>query len=406
MMGSDHLAAMYLLPNRPRPGRRRHLLAVPTPLLLFLILITTVLTPTVARDVRVPYQEYDSSQFRRLARRGEIAIDRRAPPPRPTIQQRQENADPFGSIAAPLATPTSESEGSATASSSATDSAISIQSTFIVTPTNTISATATSTGNATSSVETASATAGPPSALPSPFDTSLGSNFTSQGCPNFFNAFLKNATFQDCHPTSLLLQNSNSFFRTSRSSALLSQALDASCNASLAQCSPLMASLASQLIQDSNCGQDYRNQNPLVTQAHAGLVSYEPLYRATCLRNGATGNYCFADAITNTSSPSDSYPYYTALGTVLPAAARPTCDECLQETMDIFAGYAANRDQPVSKTYISSAQQINIGCGPEYVNATVPVATVSNSAVKQGTVTEASALLAFIIGLVVACVAF
>ncbi len=167
-----------------------------------------------------------------------------------------------------------------------------------------------------------------------------------------------------------------------------------------------MASLASQLMQASNCGQDYRNQNPLVMQAYAGLVSYEPLYRATCLRNGATGNYCFADAITNTSSPSDSYPYYTALGTVLPAAARPTCNGCLEETMDIFAGYATNRDQPVSNTYMSTAQQINMGCGPLFVNTTVPIATVSNSAVKQGTVTEASALLALITGLVVACMIF
>ncbi|ERF68767.1 hypothetical protein EPUS_07254 [Endocarpon pusillum Z07020] len=428
---------MSSLPDRPRPGRRRvsynrragvaspggyRLLAIPTTFLSILILITTVLPPSVARDIQVPYQEYDSLQLRRLARRGEIAIDRGAPPPRPTLRQRQENADPFGSTVAPLATPTSEQEGSTAASSTTTpasesevsamasatdiDSAISIQSTLVVTPTNTMSANATSTGNATSSIETASATAGPPSALPSPFDTSLGDNFTAQGCPNFFNAFLNNATFRDCHPTSLLLQNSHSFFRISRSLVSLSQALDASCKPSLAQCSPLMASLASQLMQDSNCGQDYRNQNSLVVQAHAGLVSYEPLYRATCLRDRATGNYCFADAITNTSNLSDSYPYYTALGTILPAAARPTCDECLQGTMEIFAGYATNRDQPVSKTYISTAQQINMGCGPEFVNTTVPVGTVSNSAVKQGTVTEASALLAFVLGLIVACVAF
>ncbi len=96
-MGSDHLTAMSLLPNKPRPGRRRpipplmkrnelHLWATPSFFLSFLILITIVLTPTVARDIQVPYQEYDSPQFRRLARRGEIAIDRRAPPPIPTIQ--------------------------------------------------------------------------------------------------------------------------------------------------------------------------------------------------------------------------------------------------------------------------------------------------------------------------------
>lgn len=365
--------------------------------MISILLITIMLlTPTLARELEVPYKEFDSPLFRRLARRGEIAIDRRNPPPRPAIRQRQENDGPFLSTAAPLETSTD------------TDSTTTIPSTTVGTPTNTITGSETSTqaGNATMSIETASSSAAASSPLPSAFDTSLGDNFTSQACPDFFNSFLNNATFRDCHPVSLLLQNSNSFFKTSRSLVLLSQSLDASCGASLAQCSPLMASFASRLVQDSNCGQDYRNENAIVTQARSGLIAYEPLYKATCLKNSATGNYCFADAITNTSSPSDSYAYYTALGTNLPAASRPTCDQCLEDTMDIFAGYAAIKAQPLSKTYISTAQQINLGCGPDYVNATVPVATVSNSAVKQGAISDASALVAFVVGLAVACMAF
>ncbi len=43
-------------------------------------------------------------------------------------------------------------------------------------------------------------------ALPSPFDSTLGSNFTTQSCPNFFQSFLSNTTFQHCLPLSLLLQ--------------------------------------------------------------------------------------------------------------------------------------------------------------------------------------------------------
>ena len=42
--------------------------------------------------------------------------------------------------------------------------------------------------------------------LPQPFDTSLGSNFTSPTCPTFFNSFLSNDTFTSCLPFSLLLQ--------------------------------------------------------------------------------------------------------------------------------------------------------------------------------------------------------
>jgi hypothetical protein len=41
--------------------------------------------------------------------------------------------------------------------------------------------------------------------MPHPFDTVLGNNFT-EGCQNFFLAFLANSTFSDCHAFSLLLQ--------------------------------------------------------------------------------------------------------------------------------------------------------------------------------------------------------
>lgn len=62
--------------------------------------------------------------------------------------------------------------------------------------------------SATSSGASTISTAGPSSSspLPSPFDSSLGNNFTASSCPNFFQSFLSNSTFQKCHPLSLLLQ--------------------------------------------------------------------------------------------------------------------------------------------------------------------------------------------------------
>ena len=45
-----------------------------------------------------------------------------------------------------------------------------------------------------------------PSGLPQPFDTSLGNNFTTPGCPAFFKTFLGDKDFQTCYPFSLLLQ--------------------------------------------------------------------------------------------------------------------------------------------------------------------------------------------------------
>lgn len=44
------------------------------------------------------------------------------------------------------------------------------------------------------------------SPLPSPFDSSLGNNFTAASCPTFFQSFLSNSTFSECLPLSLLLQ--------------------------------------------------------------------------------------------------------------------------------------------------------------------------------------------------------
>lgn len=44
------------------------------------------------------------------------------------------------------------------------------------------------------------------SALPQPFDTSLGNNFTVASCPQFFKTFLEDKDFKACYPLSLLLQ--------------------------------------------------------------------------------------------------------------------------------------------------------------------------------------------------------
>ena len=58
-----------------------------------------------------------------------------------------------------------------------------------------------------STLQTAAPTSS--TSLPSPFDTSLGNNFTTPSCPAFFESFLTNSTFQDCLPFSLLLQVSH-----------------------------------------------------------------------------------------------------------------------------------------------------------------------------------------------------
>lgn len=146
-----------------------------------------------------------------------------------------------------------------------------------------------------------------------------------------------------------------------------------------------MSTYATQLRSSSACAQDYDRQNPLIRQAYAGLLTYDILYHASCLKNTPTtsqdapgqdnNNYCFANAITNETNPTDSYVYYLPLGISLPAGSMPTCDGCLKDTMALFAQEAENKSQPLSLDYVGAAQLINLDCGPAFVNATIPTAS-------------------------------
>jgi hypothetical protein len=55
----------------------------------------------------------------------------------------------------------------------------------------------------------------------------------------------------------------------------------------------------------------------------------------------------------------------------MPGAIRPTCNTCLKDTMNIFASNAQNQSQPISYTYVTAAQQIDISCGPNWVQESV-----------------------------------
>jgi hypothetical protein len=136
-------------------------------------------------------------------------------------------------------------------------------------------------------------------------------------------------------------------------------------------CTSLLQTLARNLTTTANCGADLEAQNPTVLQAYAGLLAYPVLYSASCLRNPSTSAYCFADAVTNSSSPTDPYVYYLPLNVSLPGGSQPTCSTCLQQTMAIFETASANKSQGIYSTYTSAAGQINSQCGPGFVNATV-----------------------------------
>lgn len=215
------------------------------------------------------------------------------------------------------------------------------------------------------------------SAFPSPFET-LGNNFTATSCPQFFSNFLSNSTFKSCYAISFLLQNSGSFFKALQSPVTLDQVIETSCSANEATCTDYMTHLASDLISDKACGQDYKLGNPAVVQAYTDMIAYKPVYRASCLKNPSTGEFCFTEAATN-HNVADYYVYFLPIGISFPGSSRPTCNECLKATMEVFAESAVIKGQPLAQTYIPAAQQINMGCGPGFVNATVKVGSVSSA---------------------------
>ncbi|KAL4967942.1 uncharacterized protein BDV14DRAFT_168720 [Aspergillus stella-maris] len=209
--------------------------------------------------------------------------------------------------------------------------------------------------------------------FPTAFDTSFSNNFTTTSCPNYFRSFLADSSFTNCHAVSTLLRDSTSFFHTLTSAASTSLVLDTACAADISSCTETMKNFASELLDDSNCGQDYADGNPLVTNAYYDMITYEPIYRATCLQNPDSQNYCFVDAVTNTSNPADYDVYSLPYGSTISSKPLPTCNACLQATLDVFSKWAQVEDQPLANSYMPSANTINGKCGPNFANVNITV---------------------------------
>ncbi|GLI82096.1 hypothetical protein PoHVEF18_010497 [Penicillium ochrochloron] len=216
--------------------------------------------------------------------------------------------------------------------------------------------------------------------LPSAFDT-LSNNFANATCVAFFEKFRSNSSFTDCHAVSVLLGNSNSFFHTLTSAVATSHVLDVACSQSVTKCASTMTTLAKEMLHESNCGQDYDSNNSVVRSVYQELIAYEPMYRASCLTNPDTKDYCFVDAVTNTTAPNDYNVYFMPIGSTLTSSGKLTCNECLQATMKIFAQWASTDGQSLDTTYLPSAKVVNGYCGSNFANTNV---TVGSSKVTAG----------------------
>ncbi|TVY21841.1 hypothetical protein LARI1_G000223 [Lachnellula arida] len=297
-------------------------------------------------------QESIGSALERLAKSGVILVDQ-SPHPRPLDADTESE---YGVSSNDLRRRDDPSSNESTSSTSPKSTAQQSSSS----PTTTTSAAA---GIAT-------ATSGSMSALPTPFDSGFSSNISAT-CSSFMNDMLANAEFKQCVPFSLLLQNSLSFFQAEKSIVKITQTLDASCAANVTSCTKLMTSFANNITQTSSCSSDLASKNPLIVSAQLGLQAYKPMYQASCLRNPSTNAYCFADAITNSSNPSDSFIYHLPLNVTLPGGSMPTCNNCLQQAMAVFEVASSDRTSALASDYVSAASQVNAICGPTFVNASL-----------------------------------
>ncbi|EKV05323.1 C6 transcription factor, putative [Penicillium digitatum] len=209
--------------------------------------------------------------------------------------------------------------------------------------------------------------------MPKPYDT-LSYNFANEStCINFFAKWRANTTISNCNAISLLIENSNAFFHTLSSASATSRILDTSCSANVTQCASIMTALAADLVKPENCGDDYENGNSVVKGMYRDLVAYEPVYRATCLTNPSTKDYCFVDAVANSTAPDDYNVYLLPLGTPLTVGVVPTCNRCLKVTMDLFSGWARRNGQSLDSTYLPSAKIVNANCGDDFVSTNITV---------------------------------
>lgn len=279
-------------------------------------------------------------------------------------------------------------------------------------------------------------------ALPTAFDTSIGSNFTQSTCPDFFNSFLNNQQFVDCYPMSFYLKNSQSYVKAVRSGMdAVETILNASCSVDYASCSSLMSQLGQQLIQQGNCHNDFQLENPLVTQAYTDFLHYDLIYDATCLtlqevgetyhavsaslgstaslitttsRRAASAtsstsapattstsgsssslspaHYCYTDALFNYTDSADAYLYLLPLGNFFPDADTviPSCSPCTNRIMSLYHEATAQGNLSMSALYTSASSVISQHCGAAFVN-TSALTALADTAASASTSTSSNA---------------
>jgi hypothetical protein len=180
------------------------------------------------------------------------------------------------------------------------------------------------------------------------------------------------------------MQGSSSFFEAQRSIVSMTQVLDASCAANVTTCQTYLSNMARELVDNKNCGNEYARSYSTVVQTYLGLIAYQSLYSAGCLRDTKTSAYCFANAVTNTTNPRGVYVWYLPLNLTFPDSGQVSCNECTKQSLDIFQSTAANRKLSIAYTYEAAAQLANRQCGANFANATLPPPLANSASFPMG----------------------
>ncbi|KAI5816432.1 hypothetical protein BZA77DRAFT_312907 [Pyronema omphalodes] len=243
----------------------------------------------------------------------------------------------------PGADPTTEEEGSSADQNSKSDN---------------------SKSNSKSNTNTTAATAVPQFTVLDSVSTIV--NLT-QSCSVFMSKVRANAEFQGCKPLSGMIRDSTKFWDIVQSGLFeTTRAMDKICKTDFQRCSTVMDNLSGQVKLPENCGEDFKQGNPVVHNLWTLLISYKPIQLAGCDVD-ETGTYCYA-AAAYSDEPSDIYIYSLPLGNVLPTSYRPSCNKCVKSAANNYRTYAGNITNPLYETFPRTVDQINTVCGPNFAS--------------------------------------
>jgi hypothetical protein len=214
-----------------------------------------------------------------------------------------------------------------------------------------------------------------PTPFPQPFDTTLGTNFTTNSCENFFLNMTQSLPFRECRPFSFLSQTSTSFLQAQSNITALNVDIWGTCNTPVDadQCAANMGWFESELL--SACSEEKSQGNVLISQSLAGLQSYTLMRQVACLPDQNTSTYCYVEATSN-QNPSDLYFYSLPSGIPLPNNTNLSCSSCTKNVMALF-GAQLNQTGGLEKTYNNAAILASSKCGSDYVYTHSAIASSS-----------------------------